>query len=265
MKRTLALLGLLALLSTTAGTVAAPVAARTGAQPSDASPETAAAAPALYRVITVRAAPGEFAAWLGQCDAIRTAYVKRGDRAPFILRHTQGDHWDLMLIEPWGSFEEYLAPERTAKRQAAPEAMTVLRRWLDDAPAFREDLFAIGPPVETLEKLFAENGFYHVEMFHALPYKKAELLEQRRMENDYLARTGQPTNTIWVGISGSDVDAFTIGFHESLATFAAGSPMTDEEKNAAAKEAGFEGVDQIAPYLRSLISRHQDTLAVPID
>jgi hypothetical protein len=216
-------------------------------------------------VLTIRAAPGELSAWLDKWGDIRQAYVQRGDPAPFILRHTQGDHWDFLLIEPWGSFEEYLAPERMAKRQAAAEEMALLRRWLDDAPAFREDLFALGPPPAKLETLFATAGLAHVEMFYALPYKKAALLEQRRMENDYLARTGQPTNTIWVGISGSDVDVFTIGFHAGWAAFAAGSPMTDEEKDAAAKEAGFDGLDQIAPYLRTLISKHRDTFAIPVD
>jgi hypothetical protein len=68
-----------------------------------------------------------------------------------------------------------------------------------------------------------------------------------------------------VGISGSDVDVFTIGFHADHAAFAAGSPMTEEERDAAAREAGFEGLDAIAPYLRSLIRKHQDTLAVPVD
>lgn len=232
---------------------------------------TAESAPAaapqqeLYRVLTVRAAPGEFAAWLDQCAEIRAAYEQRGDAPPFVLRHTQGDQWDLMFIEPWGSYQEYLDPKRLAKREAAAEEMAMLRRWLDDAPAFREDLFALGPPRAELEKLFAENRFYHVEMFNALPYKKEELLRQRRMENDFLARTGQRTNTIWVGLFGSDVDAFTIGFYPDLAAFAAGSAMTEEERDAAAKKAGFEGVDHIAPYLRSLIAMHHDTLAVPVD
>jgi len=171
----------------------------------------------------------------------------------------------LTLIEPWGSFEEYLAPERMEKRQAAAEEMALLRHWLDDAPAFREDLFALGPSPAKLEKLFAKAGLAHVEMFYSLPYKKAALIEQRRMENDYLARTGQPTNTIWVGISGSDVDVFTIVFYTDLPAFAEGSPMTDEEKDAAARAAGFDGVDQIAPYLRTLISTHRDTFAVPVD
>ena len=152
-----------------------------------------------------------------------------------------------------------------AERHQATEAMNLLTHWLDDAPAFREDLFALGPPIEVLARLFAENDFYHVEMFHALPYQKEKLLAQRRMENDYLSRTGQPVNTIWTGLSGSDVDVFTLGFHRDHAAFAAGSSMTPDEKDAAARAAGFESLDQIAPYLRSLISRHQDTLAVPVD
>ena len=250
----------LALLATLLGVAAAIPAVEAESVSAD-TPE-----PALYRVLTVRAAPGEFAAWLGQCAEIRAAYEKRGDAPPFVLRHTQGDHWDLMFIEPWGSYQEYLDPKRLAKREAAAtEEMAMLRRWLDDAPAFREDLFALGPPLAQLEKLFADNRFYHVEMFHALPYRKDELLRQRRMENDFLARTGQRTNTIWVGLFGSDVDVFTIGFYPDHAAFAAGSTMTEEERDAAAKKAGFEGLDHIAPYLRSLIARHHDTLAVPTD
>lgn len=224
-----------------------------------------AAEESLYRVIALRAAPGEMADWLDNWDDIRAAYVERGDPAPFVLRHSQGDHWDFLLIEPWGSFESYLGAERMARRHAAGEAMETLRRWLDDAPAFREDLLALGPDPTELEALFEANGFYHVEMFHALPYKRRELVEQRRMENDYLARTGQVTNTIWTGVSGSDVDVFTIGFHRDHAAFAAGSSMTEAERDAAARKAGFEGLDHIAPYLRSLISRHQDTLAVDVN
>lgn len=221
--------------------------------------------PILYRVLTIRAAPGEFGDWLDQCDDFRAAYVERGDPAPFILRHTQGDHWDLMLIEPWGTFLGYLGADRMAERRAAPEAMAMLEHWLDDAPAFREDLFVVGPPLAEAERLFAENGFYHVEMFHALPYKRQELLEQREMENRYLTSTGRPANTIWRGISGSDVDLFTIGFYPDHAAFAAEPEATDEELEAAARAAGFEGRDQIAPYLRSLIAEHHDTLAVAVE
>ena len=217
----------------------------------------------LYRVLTLRAAPGEFDAWLEAIPKIRAAYEARGDLAPFVLRHSQGDHWDFMLIEPWGGFADYVSGERMQRRMEAPDAMALLQTWLDDAPAFREDLFALGPDVELLTTLFTDNDLYHVEMFHALPRKKAELLAQRRMENDYLRRTGQVANTIWSGIGGTDVDVFTIGFHADLASFAAGSRMTPTEKDREAREAGFESVGAISGFLRGLLSRHQDTLSVP--
>lgn len=219
----------------------------------------------LYRVLTLRAAPGEFDAWLEAIPRIRSAYAARGDHPPFVLRHSQGDQWDFMLIEPWGDFAGYVADARMRQRTAAAESMAFLRSWLDDAPAFREDLFALGPEIERLERLFDENGLYHVEMFHALPRKKTELLAQRRMENDYLRRTGQTANTIWSSVGGSDVDVFTIGFHTDLEAFAAGSPMTPTEKDQAARAVGFESVGAISGFLRGLLARHHDTLAVAVD
>lgn len=219
----------------------------------------------LYRVLTLRAAPGEFDAWLDAMPKIRAAYSARGDRPPFVLRHSQGDHWDFMLIEHWGDFAGYVSGERMRRRSEADESMSLLRNWLDDAPAFREDLFALGPDVDLLEKLFDENDLYHVEMFHVLPRKKADLLAQRRMENDYLRRTGQTANTIWSGVGGSDVDVFTIGFHADLQAFAAGSTMNPARKDRAARDAGFDSVDAISGFLRGLLARHQDTLAVSVD
>ena len=43
------------------------------------------------------------------------------------------------------------------------------------------------------------------------------------------------------------------------------APATDEEKEMAARDAGFDGVADISFYLRSLISGHHDTLAVKVE
>ena len=102
-------------------------------------------------------------------------------------------------------------------------------------------------------------------MFEAAPGKTDELFEQRRMENTYLAATGQTANMIFRRAAGSDVDIFTIGFHKSLEAFAAPGSVTDEEKEAAANAAGFKGRSDISFYLRSLISGHHDTLAVKVE
>ena len=56
----------------------------------------------------------------------------------------------------------------------------------------------------------------------------------------------------------------TIGFHPDLQAFAAaGARFSTGEQDDAARAAGFDGVDDISPYLRSLLAYHHDTLAVP--
>ena len=128
-----------------------------------------------------------------------------------------------------------------------------------------EDHFAYGPPLGDMKKAYAENSFFHIEMFNAAPGKADDLFDQRRKENSYLIMTGQTPNMIFHRAAGSDVDVFTIGFHTSLQTFAEPAPLTPEEKEDAAVAAGFKDLADISFYLRSLISGHHDTLAVKVE
>jgi len=73
----------------------------------------------------------------------------------------------------------------------------------------------------SLNVAYGDNDFYHIEMFEAVAGKAHDLLDQRRMENEYLTATGQTANMIFRRSAGSDVDVFTIGFHKSLEAFAA--------------------------------------------
>jgi hypothetical protein len=131
--------------------------------------------------------------------------------------------------------------------------------------AFSEDHFAYGPSLSEFESAFAQSGFFHIEMFTAEPGKMSGLLQQRRMENAYLTATGQSPNMIFRRAAGSDVDVFTIGFYENLEAFAAPAPASDEEKEVAAKAAGFANRADLSFYLRSLINGHHDTLAVKVE
>ncbi len=221
----------------------------------------------LYGVTTLRAAPGELAAlldWIAEWKAT-DFHESSGSPEPFVMRHSQGDQWDLMVITPFGSWAEQYTEEATAAREAATRSHAEHFAALPALVAFQEDHFAYGPPLAALEAAWEDNDFFHVEMFFALPGLAADLLEQRRMENEYLEATGQVTNMIFRRGAGSDVDVFTIGFHRSLETFAAPSPATDDEKEDAARDAGFDGRADISFYLRSLISGHHDTLAVKVD
>ena len=195
----------------------------------------------LYRVSTVRAAPGAFS------ELLEWAESENKERF-YVARHSQGDHWDLMFIIPLESLnlDNVLSP-------------------VESMIAFREDTFAYGPGIDALARSYASNRLIHIEMFAALPGKKTELLEQRRMENAYLASTGQVENMIFDSVAGSDIDVFTIGFHKDLSAFASAGPKSAEAGEEAAKAAGFKDRADLSFYLRSLIASHHDTLAGPID
>jgi len=199
----------------------------------------------LYRVSTVRAAPGSLSALLE-----RIGSRKESPPSSHVMRHSQGDQWDLMIIEP-------ITPS---------EAMNAgFLAKLDEYIAFEADHFAYGPSWQAIRAAYDDNSFYHIEMFEAVAGKADDLLEQRRMENTYLSATAQTPNMIFRRVAGSDIDVFTIGFHKDMEAFAAPSDVSDSDKEAAAIEAGFKSRSDISFYLRSLISGHHDTLAVKVN
>ena len=221
----------------------------------------------LYRVETIRAAPGKLEALLDWAAAARDAryFEDAGGSFPLVMRHSQGDQWDIFVILPMESFTAFHSKARTAKRAEAAKKHAALLAAQDGLIAFEEDLFAFGPPFADVAEAYKANGLYHIEMFEAAPGAAGDLLEQRRMENAYLAATGQTQNMIFRRANGTDVDVFTIGFHKSLEAFAAPAPASDEEKEAAARAAGFKNRADISFYLRSLISGHHDTLATKVE
>lgn len=221
----------------------------------------------LYKVTTVRAATGHLSDlldWMKELQATNY-YQDSGQPRPLVMRHSQGDQWDLLIIIPMDSWQAYYQKSAIERRKHASQLFSGTLSKESALIAFAEDHFAYGPPLSTLQSAFDANAFFHIEMFEAAAGKSAELLEQRRMENNYLAATGQTTNMIFHRAAGSDVDVFTIGFHKSLAAFAAPADVSNEEKDAAAKSAGFKGLADLSFYLRSLISGHHDTLAVKVD
>ena len=135
-------------------------------------------------------------------------------------------------------------------------------QWaIDAATSVRDDLFARGPAPDAVMARYADAGLFHIEMFLALNDKRDELLAQRRMENAYYTHLGRSTNMIFVREAGAPWDMFTLGFHPSLLAFAQAGDISAERQNEAALVAGFESVNTIGTYLRSLMLRHSDTLA----
>jgi hypothetical protein len=218
---------------------------------------TTAQTPYLYKATLVQAAPGRI---LELIDFYKDAFAQSKDEAPFWMRHSQGDHWDLLLVWPIGSYEEYYTAERIAKRKSLQSS----RSKIEAAIAWQEDVFVYGPPPGELRKVFEASSFFHVEMFHALAGKQTELIKEREMENAYLKTLKRPENFIFVRDQGAAWDVFTIGGYRDLKHFAESANIPEADQEAAAKAAGFPAANRIGPYLRTLIASHHDTLAVTV-
>jgi hypothetical protein len=202
----------------------------------------------LYRMTLMRAAPGKLPELLNE---LRGA-PGRVARPRLILRHAQGDQWDLMVLAGIGGYQDYFARPAFTPALATPELV-----------AWQEDQFVRGPDLAALPD-FWSGALYHVEMFLALPDKRVELLAEREKENMYLEAVGRPVNAIFVRELGASWDLFTIGAYRGWKHYAERDDVPPQRAAEAARAAGFAGDDQIGFYLRTLIHQHHDTLATPV-
>ena len=218
----------------------------------------------LYRAALIQAAPGKLLEVVDLYKAGWPGTKGSGDEPPLAMRHSQGDRWDLLLLFPMGSLATYFAPERLAARRKAEDAGAADRERLAADVAWHEDVFVLGPPLEEVKKRLGDAGFFHVEMFDALPGRQADLYRQREMENAYSRAIGEPENLVFTREAGAHWDLFTIGGFRDLKHYATAADVPPEKAEQAARAAGFDGAKAIGPYLRTLIASHHDTLAVAI-
>jgi hypothetical protein len=222
----------------------------------------------LYKTTFVRAAPGRLFDLISITKEWLAVLEAAGEARPFWWRHTQGDQWDLMLLAPMGSNTDYFSKGRIAKRRKAAEASgrseESIAREIAACTSWKEDVYVLGPPLEFVRQAFEGTAYYHIEIMVSLPGKQDDLYKEREMENVYNMAGGRPYNMIFVRESGASWDIYTLGCYRDLQHWAAPSPLTREEREAAAKKAGFSGADAIGPYMRTLIDFHRDTMGVAI-
>ncbi len=97
----------------------------------------------LYRFVMIQAAPGKLPDLLTLYRQRAAVITAGGDELPVLVRHSQGDRWDLLVIYPGGSFSEYYSRERIAKREAAANASGV------GNAAFAKQFYDLGPGTRT--------------------------------------------------------------------------------------------------------------------
>ena len=211
----------------------------------------------LYRVTMLRAAPGRWvelkALIEGQGEAGSTS--AEGRRIPYRMRHSQGAQWDFMLLQPVDSWDGYFS----ANIQQLESAFRSQVAALAD---FEEDWFISGPPHDAIKRAYPDAGMFLIEMFRARAGMKDELFDSRVRENAVLAAIEIPPNFVFTGQFGADWDVMTIGFYESFAAYgAAGVGVPSEQRDAAARANGYDGMGDLAPQLRTFLTQHSDTLA----
>ena len=231
-----------------------------------AVPPPQTAQTAVYRTLLVRAAPGHLQDVLDAIEERLPIYRGMAEASPLVMRHSQGDHWDLMMVFPVRSVADWYSgrPERWRAEAADAETEGEFEQRLEPWIAWREETFVEGPALAELRSRDEGAGFYHIEMFIALPGKRGELLHQRRIENDYLERVGREANFIFTRLAGGAWDLFTVGLYRDLQHYAEPNTLSAEQQEEAAVSAGFASRGAIGTYLRELIASHHDTLATRV-
>jgi hypothetical protein len=196
-----------------------------------------------YQISLLRAAPGEMPELIESVKQRKTQL--NGNM--LIMRHSQGDHWDLMLLMP---LAEGQFPQQHSYQS-----------YVD----FQHDFTATSDAQwSAIQKSSIEADLFHIEMFQAAHGLYDELLQQRVMENNYLLATERNANLIFETSFGSDVDVFTLGIYSDLLSFATTPDLAPERFEKAATDAGFKARSDIGFYLREFLVGHQDTLATQI-
>ncbi|MFN8583413.1 MAG: hypothetical protein U0163_20860, partial [Gemmatimonadaceae bacterium] len=224
-----------------------------------------AAGPTLYRAEFIQAAPGRL---LELIDALKTempAYAKAGESRPFLMRHSQGDRWDLMLLVPMGDdAAAYFSTARRGRRDGAGLAGTAREQRMRDLVAWHEELYVRGPALDEVQHEFDAAGLAHIEIFRALAGHYDALKKERAMEGAFNENVGRAHLLYFereTSLGGAPWDMFTIDLYRDLKHYAESSAFTPEAGDAAARKAGFENSAMIGPTLRQHISTHHDTIA----
>lgn len=233
-----------------------------------ASPAQPAPAPELYRFVMIQAAPGRLLELIDLYRKRIPVIAAGGDEVPYIVRHSQGDRWDLCVIYPSGSFTSYYGADRVRRRDAAAAASGVtgaqFAKQFYELVAWHEDVYVEGPPLPVFRDYVKDLGLLHLEMFQALAGKRDLLIEERKMESTFNRARARPEALLFTHEQGASWDVITLDGFRNWRHYAESETIPVEVNDAAAKKAGFANMDAVGPYLRSLIALHHDTLGTPV-
>ncbi|MCC6987691.1 MAG: hypothetical protein IT181_01750 [Acidobacteria bacterium] len=222
------------------------------------------ARPDLYKFVTIQAAPGKLPELLAAYRDRAPVMARNGDEPPIVVRHSQGDRWDLLVIYPIGSFTEFYSRERMATRDAAGRASGVtnaeFQTRLYQFIAWHEDVFVWGPPLAELRAYVQGMTVAHLEMMQAMAGRHEALTRQRYMESAFNVNRGRPRMLVFTHQEGAAWDVITLDAWRDWRHYGEAQMVAPEVSEAAAKKAGFASADAVGVAMRSAINTHHDTL-----
>ena len=220
--------------------------------------------PELYKFVTIQAAPGKLPDLLAAYRQRAPVMARNGDEMPVVVRHAQGDRWDLLVIYPVGSFTDYYSRERMARREAAGAASGVsnaaFQAQLYQFIAWHEDVFAWGPPLADLRGYVQGATVAHLEMMQAMAGQHEALTRQRYMESAFNVNRGRPPMLVFTHQEGAAWDVITLDAWKDWRQYGEAQMVAADVSEAAATKAGFTSADAVGVAMRSLINTHHDTL-----
>ncbi|MFN8574525.1 MAG: hypothetical protein U0132_20905 [Gemmatimonadaceae bacterium] len=224
-----------------------------------------AVAQPTYRAEFIQASPGKLLELIDALKAEMPAYEKAGEGRPFLMRHSQGDRWDLMLLVPMGDdIAAYFSSPRQSRRESNGIAGEGRDARMRDLVAWHEEVYVHGPALAELTREFGAAGLAHIEIFQAFPGHYDDLKKERGMEAAFNENVGRAHLLYFErdqSLGGAPWDMFTIDLYRDLRHYAESSAFAQDVGDAAARKAGFENSAAIGPTLRKHISTHHDTIA----
>jgi hypothetical protein len=206
--------------------------------PASAQASSAAGGQELYHAHFVKAA-------LGKLDDLIAAYkaaaVPAGEQKPIILRHREGDDWDLLVLTPYGKAETTVTAAVSADMQA-------LYAKFRASSERHTDSFVAGPKWSDASKVLgATGGVYVVSLYRAANGHRDQLEESLKR----LAAGDGPDRGITLRhVEGGPFDFMQISRYDSWNAIDA--PVAGQAPMAQAMD------------LRQHMAEHHDTVCVRV-
>jgi hypothetical protein len=208
--------------------------------PSPATAQTSSGAQELYHAHFVKAALGKLPDLIA---AYRSAPVPAGEQKPIILRHREGDDWDLLVLTPFGKSETTV----TAVVSSDTQAQYAKFRASSER---HTDSFVAGPPWAQAQKAFGSdaNGVYVVGVYRSANGHRDQLGQAL----EKIAETGPGGRTVtFRHVEGGPFDFIQITHYDSWnAIDAPAAGQTDPQA---------QSLD-----LRQHMAEHHDTICIRV-